>query len=58
MTEGLRFVRFWADYMMSHTNKEWSEQQNFLINSVMKSASKDAELYLYVKKSSKPHKKR
>ncbi len=44
--------------MTPHTNKEWSEQQNFLINSVMKSASKDAELYLYVKKSSKPHKKR
>ena len=49
--ERLRFVRFWADYIKHTPNDVWSKQQNLLINSIMKSASQDVELYLKVKKS-------
>ena len=34
--ERINFVKFWADYIKTHTDKEWSEQQNFLINSIIK----------------------
>ncbi len=53
--ERLRFVRFWADYVKKTPNREWSRQQNILINSVLKSANQDAELYLRVKKILSTH---
>ena len=28
----LNFVKFWADYVRTHTDKEWSKQQNILID--------------------------
>ena len=31
--ERLRFIKFWAEYIKSHSDEEWSEQQNVLINS-------------------------
>ena len=34
----LNYVRFWADYVKTHSDKEWSRQQNILINSIMKNA--------------------
>ncbi|HLD80069.1 MAG TPA: hypothetical protein VJA18_05925 [Candidatus Nanoarchaeia archaeon] len=34
----LFFVEYWAQYMKEHTDKEWGEQQNMLINSQMQSA--------------------
>lgn len=48
--ERLQFVRFWADYVRITPNKKWSRQQNLIINSVLKSASQDAKLYLKIKK--------
>ena len=33
----LNFVEFWVNYMKSHSDKEWSNQQNILINSLIKS---------------------
>lgn len=27
------FIRFWAEYVKSHKDEEWSEQQNELIDS-------------------------
>lgn len=50
LNERLRFVRLWVDYIKKTPNKKWSEQQNVLINSVMKSANQDVNLYLKVKK--------
>ena len=50
--ERLDFVRFWANYVKTTSNKKWSSQQAVLINSVMKSASQDPKLYLTVKKAS------
>ena len=31
--ERLAFVKFWVDYIKGHNDKEWSEQQNIVINS-------------------------
>jgi hypothetical protein len=47
--ERLKFVRFWANYIKTHSNKIWSRQQNVLINSVIKSADKDPEHYIRLK---------
>ena len=48
--ERLAFVRFWANYVKTHSNEEWSRQQTMLINSILKSANKDPEFYKKVKK--------
>ena len=32
------FVEYWANYVKTHPDKEWSRQQNILINSMMKNA--------------------
>ena len=31
--ERLKFVTFWANYVKTHKDEEWSEQQNVVINS-------------------------
>ncbi len=33
LKERLKFIKFWAEYIKSHLDKEWSEQQNIIINS-------------------------
>ncbi len=50
MEERIGFIKLWANYVKNTPNSKWSRQQNLLINSVMKSASQDAKLYLRVKK--------
>ena len=32
------FIDYWVNYMKTHSDQDWSKQQNFLINSVLKSA--------------------
>lgn len=32
----LNFVEFWANYVRTHSDEEWSRQQNVLIDSVIK----------------------
>lgn len=34
----MNFVEFWAEYVRTHSDKEWSRQQNKLINSQLKIA--------------------
>jgi len=34
----INFVRFWANYVRTHSDKEWSRQQNVLIDSQIESA--------------------
>jgi hypothetical protein len=46
------FVRLWANYVKNAPSRKWSRQQNMLINSVMKSAKQDPDLYLRVKERS------
>jgi len=36
--ERLNFVKYWANYVKTHSDKEWSRQQNILINSIMLNA--------------------
>ena len=46
------FVEYWASYVKTHTDKEWSRQQNILINSIMQNARKpklSREQYLKIK---------
>ena len=33
----LNFVKFWVKYIKTHSDKEWSNKQNILINSIIKS---------------------
>lgn len=49
----MAFVEFWADYVKKTPNKVWSKQQVDFINSVMKGANIDKELYLKVKEAVK-----
>ncbi|MBI2103111.1 hypothetical protein HYT55_04680 [Candidatus Woesearchaeota archaeon] len=45
------FIDFWVNYMKNHSDREWSVQQNVLINSVLKSATQlSREEYLRFKK--------
>lgn len=30
----INFIKFWVNYMKTHSDKEWSEQQNLIIDSV------------------------
>ncbi|MBS3131334.1 hypothetical protein J4212_02780 [Candidatus Woesearchaeota archaeon] len=36
--ERLWFVRYWANYIRTHSDKEWSEQQASLINSQLQNS--------------------
>jgi hypothetical protein len=37
--ERLKFIDFWANYVKTHSDKEWSSQQKVLIDSQIKSAN-------------------
>ena len=41
----LWFVDYWADYVRTHSDKAWSRQQNFLINSVYDGVRKNKHLF-------------
>lgn len=46
------FIDYWANYIQTHPDKEWSKQQNVLINSVLQSATQlSREEYLRLKNS-------
>lgn len=36
--ERLEFIKFWAEYIKTHSDKNWSQQQNMLIDSQIGSA--------------------
>lgn len=33
LIERLEFIKFWVEYIKTHSDEEWSEQQNSLIDS-------------------------
>jgi hypothetical protein len=35
--ERLSFVKLWTDYIKTHSDEDWSEQQNLIINSQLNS---------------------
>ena len=48
------YVNRWADYVKTHSDKEWSEQQNVIINSQLQSAQAaplTREQYLKIKEA-------
>ncbi len=47
--ERLKFIDLWAKYVLEHDDKEWSRQQNIIINSCLRSASMKKEDYLNMK---------
>ena len=48
--ERMRFIDKWAEYVKTHSDKEWSKQQNKIINSNLKSASMTKEQFFKMKK--------
>ena len=47
--ERMRFIDQWAAYVLTHSDKEWSRQQNVIINSCLRTASITKEDYLSMK---------
>jgi len=47
--ERMRFVDRWAEYVKTHSDKDWSHQQNIIINSALKSASMTKEQFFKMK---------
>ncbi|MFH1511139.1 MAG: hypothetical protein ABIF10_05590 [Candidatus Woesearchaeota archaeon] len=47
--ERMDFVDYWSKYVMSHPDKEWSRQQNIIINSSLRSFSMTKEEFLRMK---------
>ena len=47
--ERLKFVDFWAKYVLEHDDRIWSRQQNVIINSCLKSCNITKEDYLKMK---------
>ena len=47
--ERLKMVDLWSKYVLEHSDKEWSRQQNIIINSALRSASMTKEQYLKMK---------
>lgn len=33
----INFIKFWVEYIKTHSDKEWSKQQNLVIDSQIKS---------------------
>ena len=50
LKERMRFVDKWAEYVKAHSDKEWSKQQNIVINSSLKSASMTKEQFFKMKR--------
>ena len=46
------FVEYWAEYVRTHSDKDWSRQQNVIINSALQNARNSKltkEQYLRIK---------
>lgn len=47
--ERMNFVDKWAEYVKTHSDKDWSKQQNVVINSALKSANMTREQFFKMK---------
>ncbi len=47
--ERMRFVEQWARYVRKHDDREWSRQQNVIINSSIRSSTMTREEYMKLK---------
>jgi len=48
--ERMDFVDFWSNYVLRHSDRVWSKQQNIIINSCLKSAGMSGIDYLNMKR--------
>jgi|Deesub1362B_J571_1020462.scaffolds.fasta_scaffold01268_15 hypothetical protein len=48
--ERLEFIRLWADYVRTHEDREWSRQQNKVIDSQINSVREFYRRYPEIKK--------
>ena len=54
--ERIKFIEFWANYIRTHSDKEWSRQQKVLIDSQVNNAKKQlitVKQYLEIKETVK-----
>ncbi len=49
LKERKRFVHKWAEYVRTHSDKEWSRQQNVIINSGLQSTNMTREQFFKMK---------
>jgi hypothetical protein len=47
--ERILFIKKWADFVNTHSDKEWSRQQNKIINSCIRSSNMTKEQFLQMK---------
>ena len=47
--ERFRFVDKWAAYVRTHSDKDWSHQQNIIINSCLQNVSMTKEQFFKMK---------
>lgn len=47
--ERFRFIDQWAEYVRTHSDQDWSRQQNVIINSCLRTASMTKEQYFAMK---------
>ena len=50
MNERMKFVEYWAEYINTHPDADWSKQQNVIINSCLRSSRMSKEEFLAMKK--------
>ncbi len=51
--ERFRFILKWAEYVRTHDDKEWSKQQNIIINPCLETASMTKEQFLEMRRKRK-----
>lgn len=49
LKERLKFVDLWSKYVLEHDDKDWSKQQNKIINSCLRHSKMTKKEYLYMK---------
>jgi hypothetical protein len=47
--ENTRFVHKWAEYVRTHSDEDWSKQQNVIINSALRTANMTREQFFKMK---------
>ena len=47
--ERMKFVDLWSKYVLEHDDKDWSRQQNVIINSCLRNNKMTKEQYLAMK---------
>ena len=47
--ERLAFIDLWSKYVIEHNDKDWSRQQNVIINSCIRSANMSIKDFLRMK---------